>query len=137
MGRSPNFRVVVVCKYCCQPCYTPTMVQSQVMLACLSEIPRRGRSQRGRCANLSQIARQICAKLLVFRFVHHTKGRAKLSQICRTFTSKFRTMLCKYPFCNAPFSKLLSLGGGLPGRGGGWVRGDIAAQVAKRRAIAV
>ena len=35
-----------------------------------SQIPRRGRSWGGRCANLSQIARQICAKLPVFCFAH-------------------------------------------------------------------
>ena len=34
-------------------------------LPCFSDISRRGRSQRGRCANLSQIARQICDKLPV------------------------------------------------------------------------
>ena len=66
-------------------------------------IPRRGHSRRGRCANLSQIARQICAKLLVFRFVHQRKG----AQICRKSESQFRTLLCKYPFSNAPFLKVL------------------------------
>ena len=35
-----------------------------------SEIPTRGRSRGGRCANLSQIARQICAKLPVFGFAN-------------------------------------------------------------------
>ena len=60
-----------------------------------------------RCANLSQIARQICAKLPVFRFVPE-EGCAKLSQICREFESQFRTILCKYPFSNAPFSKFLT-----------------------------
>ena len=36
--------------------------------------PEKGAFARGRCADLSQVVRQICAKLLVFRFVHHTKG---------------------------------------------------------------
>ena len=49
----------------------------------LSEILRRGRSRRGRCANLSQIERQICAKLPVFRFVHQRKG----AQRCRKFVA--------------------------------------------------
>ena len=43
------------------------------------EIPRRGRSRGGRCANLSQLARRIRAKLPVFRFVHQRKG----AQNCR------------------------------------------------------
>ena len=33
----------------------------------------------GRCANLSQIACQICTKLQVFHFVHQRKG----AQSCR------------------------------------------------------
>ena len=70
----------------------------------LLEILRRGRSRGGRCANLSQIARQICAKLPLFLFVHHTKG----AQNCRKFDSQFRTILCKYPFSNAPFMKFRS-----------------------------
>ena len=68
-----------------------------------SEIPRRGRSRRGRCANLSQIARQICAKLHKISFRASQEVCAKLSQICREFESQFRTILCKYPFSNAPF----------------------------------
>ena len=55
------------------------------------------------CANLSQIARQIGAKWPVFRFVHRTKG----AQNCRKFGCQFRTILCKYPFSNAPFLKFL------------------------------
>ena len=35
------------------------------------------------------------------------EGCAKLSQICRELESQFRTILCKYPFSNAPFSKFL------------------------------
>ena len=68
----------------------------------ISEIARRGRSRGGRCAKLSHDARQICATLLMFCFVHHTKG----AQNCRKFESRCRTILCKYPFSNAPFSKL-------------------------------
>ena len=60
--------------------------------------PEKGAFSRGRCANLSQIVRQICAKLLVFRTSH--EGCTKLSQICRKFESRFRTILCKYPFSN-------------------------------------
>ena len=48
----------------------------------------RGRSRRGRRAKLSQIARQVCAKLPVFRFVHQRKG----AQNCRKF-SFFRSSL--------------------------------------------
>ena len=52
-----------------------------VVSPALTEIPRRGRSREGRCANLSQSARQICAKLPLFRFVHQRKG----VQNCRKF----------------------------------------------------
>ena len=38
-----------------------------------SQISRTGRSQGGRCANLLQAVRQICAKL-AFRFIDHTKS---------------------------------------------------------------
>ena len=36
------------------------------------------------------------------------EGCARLSQTCREFESQFRTILCKYPFSNAPFSKFLT-----------------------------
>ena len=77
-----------------------------VEMALFSEIPRKGRSRRGRCANLSQIPREMCTKLPAFRCVLQ-EGCAKLPQICREFESQFRTILCKYPFSNAPFSKFL------------------------------
>ena len=67
-----------------------------------SEIPRRRRSRAGRCANLSQ-TRHICAKLRVSRFVHQRQR----AQTCRKFENRFRTILCKYPFSYAPFSKFL------------------------------
>ena len=51
----------------------------------ISEISRRGRSRGGCCPNLSQVARQICAKLRVFGFVHHRKG----AQNCRKFVANF------------------------------------------------
>ena len=56
-----------------------------------SEIPRRGRSVRGRCANLSQIARQICANLPVFMYI---RGRvrkivANLSRIGKSISDNF------------------------------------------------
>ena len=37
------------------------------------------------------------------------QGCAKMSQTCREFENQFRTILCKYPFSNAPFSKFLIL----------------------------
>ena len=60
----------------------------ELFVSLYSEIPRRGRSRGGRCANLSQIARQICAKLLVFpnRCVHQRKG----ARNCRKFVAKSR-----------------------------------------------
>ena len=76
----------------------------------ISEIPRRGRSRRGRCANLSQIARQICVKMPVFRRSVHQRN-PKGAQNCREFvaqSSQFRTILYKYPFSNAPFSRFLN-----------------------------
>ena len=45
-------------------------------------------------------------KLLGFRFVHHAKG-AQIVAILWQSRSQFRTILCKYPFSNAPFSKFL------------------------------
>ena len=36
-------------------------------------IPRRGRSREGRCANLSQIARQICGKIAGKRRFHRKR----------------------------------------------------------------
>ena len=51
-----------------------------------SEIPRRGRSQEGRCANVSQLARQICAKLPAFRFVHLRKS----AQHCRKLVANLK-----------------------------------------------
>ena len=65
-----------------------------------------GRWERGRCANLSEIARQICMKLRVFRFVHQSTGAQNCLKICRKLANKFRTILCKYPFSNAPFSEV-------------------------------
>ena len=64
----------------------------------LSEIPRRGRSRRGRCANLSQIARQICAKLLVVCFVHQRKG----GQNCRKFVANLKVNFGQF-YANTPF----------------------------------
>ena len=68
-----------------------------------------GRSRKGALRKLSQIARQICAKLPVFRFVHQTKG----AQNCRKFVVNlkvnFGQFLCKYPFSNAPFSEFLTI----------------------------
>ena len=93
------------------------------------EIPRRWRWRMGRCANLSQIARRICAKI-AGKSVRASEERcAKLSQICREFESQFRTILCKCPFSNVPFSKvlislpLLRLGGeeAGPQKTGAWV----------------
>ena len=71
-----------------------------------SEIARSGRSERGRCANLSQIARQTCAKLQVFRFVHHTKG----VQICRKLAPIRRTILDNFmqiPLFQCPLLEIL------------------------------
>ena len=63
-----------------------------------SEIPKRGRSRRGRCAIFSQIARQICAKLPLFRFVHHTKG----AQNCRKFVANSTLNFGQF-YANTPF----------------------------------
>ena len=100
-----------------------------------SEIPTRGRSRGGRCANLSQIARQICAKLPVCRFVHQRKG----AQNCRKFVANLKVNLkrkikskenwktknarkskkariggsgfMQIPLFQCPFSKFLKFGG--------------------------
>ena len=82
---------------------------------------RKSREGGVRERGTAQICRANCApnlrkKLPVFRFVHQLKeGCAKLSQICREFESQFRTILCKYPFSNAPLLKFLK---GTPETGG-------------------
>ena len=60
---------------------------------CLVQKSREGGVREGGVA-------QICRKL--------RKGCTKSSQICRKFENQFRTILCKYPFSKAPFSKLLN-----------------------------
>ena len=52
------------------------------MFRCLPQKSREG----GVRANLSQIARQICAKLPVFRFVH----QRKVAQHCRKFVANLK-----------------------------------------------
>ena len=64
-----------------------------------------GGSRGGRCANLSQIARQICAKLLIFRFVHHTKG----ARICRKLANPQVNFGQFYANANTPFAMPLFL----------------------------
>ena len=61
--------------------------------------PERG-VREGGFAQICRKVRQTCAKLLVVHFIHHTKQK----QNCREFESQFQTILCKYPFSNAPFS---------------------------------
>ena len=72
-----------------------------------SEILRRGRSWGQRCANLSQIVRQICAKLLVFPFVHHTKG----THNCRKLVANLQAWTVFYAnsLFQCPFSKFLRI----------------------------
>ena len=81
----------------------------------LSEIPRKGRSRGGRCANLSQIACQICTKLLVFRFIHHRKGAQNCRKSATNSKNQSRTFFCKRPFSNVPFLKFLRLSKHYPG----------------------
>ena len=53
----------------------------------------------GRCANLSQIAHQICRKTwLVFRFVHQRKG----AQNCRKFVANLKVNFGQF-YANTPF----------------------------------
>ena len=70
-----------------------------------SEIPRRGAFAKGALrkvvANCAPNLRKIAG--VSFRTSH--EGCAKLSRTCRKFESKFRTILCKYPFSKAPSSK--------------------------------
>ena len=54
-----------------------------------------------------EIAHQICARLSVFRSCASEEGCTKLPQNWRKVEDQFRTMLCEYPFSNAPFSALL------------------------------
>ena len=56
-----------------------------------------GHSRRGRCANLSQIARQTCAKLLAFRFVHQRKG----AQNCRKLVANLKVNFGQF-YANTP-----------------------------------
>ena len=50
---------------------------------------------------------KFAQKISGVSFSASEEGCAKLSQICRESESQFRTILCKYPFSNAPFSKFL------------------------------
>ena len=55
--------------------------------------------------------RKFCApnlrrKIVGVSFHTSEEGCAKLSRVCLEFESRFRTILCKYPFSNAPFSNL-------------------------------
>ena len=57
---------------------------------------------------VAQIYRKSCAKFAQncwYCFVHHTKGAGNC-RFCRRLESQLRTILCKYPISNAPFSKL-------------------------------
>ena len=62
-----------------------------------SEIPKRGRSRRGRCAIFCANFAQV---LLLRRF--ERKGAQNCVQICTQIGNQFRTNLCKYPFPHAP-----------------------------------
>ena len=64
-----------------------------------SGIARRGRSRGGRCANLSQIVRQIYAKWPVFRFVHERKG----AQNCRKFVANLKVNFGQF-YANTPLN---------------------------------
>ena len=63
-----------------------------------SEITRRGRSRRGRCANLLQIARQICANCWYIRFIHQREG----AQNCRKFVANLKVNFGQF-YANTPF----------------------------------
>ena len=57
-----------------------------------------GRSRGGRCANFTQVARQICDKLPVFLFVHQRKG----AQNCRKFVANSKVNSGQF-YANTPF----------------------------------
>ena len=61
--------------------------------------PKKGPFAKGRCVNLSQIARQICAKLPVFHFVHQRKG----AQNCRKFVANLKVNFGQV-YANTPFT---------------------------------
>ena len=68
------------------------------------------KSQEGgvREVGVTQNCRKLHAKsaqIAGIAFRTSEEGCAKLSQLCREFDSQFRTILCKYPFSNAPFLK--------------------------------
>ena len=67
-----------------------------------SQIPTRGRSRGGRCANLSQIAHQTCAKLLVLPFVHHTKGAQNCHKSVANSKVNFGQIYANTPFPMPP-----------------------------------
>ena len=58
--------------------------------------------------DVAQTYRKLRAKFAQ-GFVPYIRGRVRkiVLQICREFESQCRTILCKYPFSNAPFSKFL------------------------------
>ena len=66
-----------------------------------SAIPRRGRSRRGRCAKLSQIAPNL-RKIAGISFRTSEEGCAKLSQICREFEMSISDNFMQTPLFQCP-----------------------------------
>ena len=72
--------------------------------------PEKGGVREGGVAQICRSCAPNLREIADILFRASEEGCAKLSQICRKFEGKFRTILCKYPFSKAPFSKLLKIG---------------------------
>ena len=69
--------------------------------------PEKGAFVRGALRKLVADCAPNLRKSAGISFRTSEEGCAKLSQIYREFESRFRTILCKYPFSNARFLKFL------------------------------
>ena len=70
--------------------------------------PEKGAFARGESRKFVANCTPNLRKITGISFRTSEEGCAKLSQICREFESQFRTILCKYPFSDAPSLRLLN-----------------------------